>query len=311
MFRRMLLSALSALALFVSILVVPAARAQGPAIEAGARARGAPRASSVEHRSATVSSVVVLRNKTGAPIKYSLQFPGQPRRAYTLAPSSSRLHWARGQNVAATINFDRSFAPGYQDQAHVLASRDFLGIEGRQPSRNADGMQYSFTLNSARDGLRLHSEANLNKLALAQYRARVTAGDSFPRLLSNFEVVAAPTRAYNCIAWSLGYQDRWLNPVTSSAPNRLAGMDRLYAQQGYRRLRGLDFSYRPGYQKVVVYATLADGAINKVTHAAIQSADGAWTSKLGESPRIKHLYPDDVAGGLYGALVAVYVRRVS
>ena len=259
----------------------------------------------------TIYSVVTIRNETNNIIYYSLQWPGSNSTDFSVAPYSSRIHWGTGENVTPTIKYDWSFAPGYQEQSYSLTSRDFAGggSTGLTPSRNTDGMQYYFTLNSTETGLELNADVTLDKTKLAQYRDGVTSPGNFPRLMSNFEVLAPPTNRYNCIAWSLGYDDRWKNPITSPGPNKLAGMDSLYAQEGYWRLSSLDFTLESGYQKVVVYATTdSNGTITAVTHAAIQSSDGAWTSKLGQGALIKHLYPDDLDGACYGAPVAVYIR---
>jgi len=271
-----------------------------------------PHVRSTMSAATTVYSTVTIRNQTASPVNYYLMWPGGSWQAFTVAANSSRIHWMAGQNLTAKISFDRSFASGYQEQTYNLTTRDFAGggWSGLKPSHNADGMQYCFTRNGNNSGLNFYADATLNKNALSQYRYGVTADGSFPQLFSNFEVLAAPTRVYNCIAHSLGYHDRWVNPITSSGPNKLAGMDRLYAAEGYRRMSTLDFSLQKGYQKVVVYATVVGGVIKEVTHAAIQSADGTWTSKLGQNALIKHVCPNDVAGGLYGVPVAVYIRHV-
>jgi type VI secretion system secreted protein VgrG len=137
---------------------------------------------------------------------------------------------------------------------------------------------------------------------------RVASG--FPNLGPSFEVLDGTTgKRYNCIAHSLGIHTRWVNPKTGPAGNPLLYMDQMYRARGYTRVRGLDFRQVAGVRKVVVYATLSDGRIREVTHAAIQEADGTWTSKLGQLPLIRHLSPLAVAGGTYGQPVAVYVIR--
>jgi type VI secretion system secreted protein VgrG len=132
---------------------------------------------------------------------------------------------------------------------------------------------------------------------------------SFPRLGTNFEVLRARTKSYNCIAWSLGVTDHWVNPETGPEDAPLRFMDRLYAEEGYRRAVQLNWRLERGLQKVVVYATLnPDATINEVTHAARQEPDGTFTSKLGQLPLIRHATPEDLRGPLYGLPIAVYVR---
>src|SRR6185295_6560502 len=43
-----------------------------------------------------------------------------------------------------------------------------------------------------------------------------------------------PLRPYNCIAWSLGYTDRWINP-----PQPRAAFIQLYRDHGYRVIPAL------------------------------------------------------------------------
>jgi type VI secretion system secreted protein VgrG len=131
----------------------------------------------------------------------------------------------------------------------------------------------------------------------------------FPRLGGNFEVIGGATKGYNCIAWSLGVTDHWVNPETGPDFAPLKYMDRLYAERGYSRERDLNWRLEPGYEKVVVYGTLnPDATIHEVTHAARQEHDGTFTSKLGQLPVIRHAMPEDLRGPSYGLPVAVYVR---
>jgi hypothetical protein len=132
----------------------------------------------------------------------------------------------------------------------------------------------------------------------------------FPRLTKdNCEVIGDATPGYNCIAYSLGIYDRWVNPRTGPADAPFSDMDELYAARGYRRQPGLNWQPERGVEKVVLYATLnPDGTVDKVTHAARQDRDGAFSSKLGQAPLIRHATPEDLRGSSYGLPVAVYVR---
>jgi hypothetical protein len=130
---------------------------------------------------------------------------------------------------------------------------------------------------------------------------------SFPHLGTHFEVLAPSTGnkgkgVYNCIAHTLRIYHVWVWPGT-----RVADFDRIYGKAGYRRVRGLDFSYKPTVDKVVLYAKFEKGRI-LCTHGSRQLADGTWTSKLGGGPLIRHATPNSVAGPSYGRPIAVYVK---
>src|SRR5262249_55523871 len=149
--------------------------------------------------SMSVYSTVTIRNQTASPVNYYIMWPGGSWQLFTVAANSSRIHWMAGQGLTAKISFDRSFASGYQEQTYNLTTRDFCGgWSNPKPSHNADGMQYYFTRNSANNGLNCFADVTLNKSALSQYRYGVNADGSFPQLYSNFEVLAAPTKVYNC-----------------------------------------------------------------------------------------------------------------
>lgn len=59
------------------------------------------------------------------------------------------------------------------------------------------------------------------------------------------------------------------------------------------------------FEKVALY-----GNATFYSHAAKQTADGKWSSKLGKAEDIEHDTPDDVAGGIYGEVVEILKRRV-
>lgn len=131
----------------------------------------------------------------------------------------------------------------------------------------------------------------------------------FPRLnKANFEIVGHHSKDFNCIAWSMGL-DYWVNPVTGDAAEPFAPMDAMYAKLGFTRIDELNADLEPGLEKVALFATVnVDASIKEVTHAARQEADGAWTSKLGQLPIIKHATLEALRGPVYGTPVAIYVR---
>jgi hypothetical protein len=139
----------------------------------------------------------------------------------------------------------------------------------------------------------------------------VTTGErqSFPRLGEDFEVLAPATSAYNCIAWALGKEDSWIWPSAPGYAVSMADFDALFAFYGYRRIGSLNYDKVPGYDKLVLYAKPNDFGVPEPTHSARQLPDGSWSSKLGKLPLIRHLHPDDIDGGSYGAAHAVYVRE--
>jgi len=120
----------------------------------------------------------------------------------------------------------------------------------------------------------------------------------FPLLVrDDVWITAEPTATYNCIAWSLHFTDRWINP-----PQPLANFDQLY----------VDF----GYQLTVAHAAdaLIDGWATgaalalDMTHASrlYQDAGPLWESKLGQSWRITHGRDQLDTPALYGTVVTSF-----
>jgi hypothetical protein len=130
----------------------------------------------------------------------------------------------------------------------------------------------------------------------------------FPNLrVNSFEILDPRIgTTYNCIAHSLGIYDRWINPKTGPPGNPLGYMDQMYLLKGYQRAASVDYRVAPGVKKVMLFALVAGGQIQEVTHAAVQQADGTWTSKLGQLPLIRYYNPLAVAGTQYGQPVAMY-----
>jgi type VI secretion system secreted protein VgrG len=142
-----------------------------------------------------------------------------------------------------------------------------------------------------------------DKSKFPEERRSISARD-FPRLGDEYEVLAPATRGYNCIAHTGDWRDKlWVNPYQD-----IRIWDALYRGGGYTRADNLNTAPESGKQKVVLYGTASGGSTN-YTHAAIQSKDGGYESKLGEGPLIRHKDADSVAGGLYGRPVAVYERK--
>lgn len=111
----------------------------------------------------------------------------------------------------------------------------------------------------------------------------------FPDLANdkNFKILSEQTPVYNCIAWAMGYNDRWVDPnlyagcwwpngaMRSMAPEALI--------QAFQ-VEGFEISdnglLEDGYSKVVLYKNLVG---DQWTHAARIVADDIEHSKFGQS----------------------------
>jgi hypothetical protein len=112
-----------------------------------------------------------------------------------------------------------------------------------------------------------------------------------------------------CVVWAAGDDAHWWQPgvywptETPSDDYGVGVLELAFRALGYEDC-GPDEGLERGFQKVALYGSAAF-----YTHAARQTADGKWSSKLGKGEDIEHDTPDDVAGGIYGEVVQIPQRR--
>ncbi|MFA4889370.1 MAG: RHS repeat-associated core domain-containing protein [Candidatus Omnitrophota bacterium] len=110
---------------------------------------------------------------------------------------------------------------------------------------------------------------------------------AFPSL-SDFRITGESTRDYNCIAWTLGKTDSWVNPTST-----IEGMDQLYGSCGYVPV--------PKNQAQIALF-VKDGVPQ---HGAVRVSGDWYESKLGSWPRIVHRL-GDLEGDAYGSVDKFY-----
>jgi hypothetical protein len=147
----------------------------------------------------------------------------------------------------------------------------------------------------------------LPELVMPPFHER--ASHLFPRLpAQNYRETSSATWNYNCVAWALRVINaswwplpgrHWPDGIAreETLPAFLAAFATVGFVPGASPLLELDI------EKVALYAV---GPMP--THAARLLPGGWWTSKLGPSIDIEHATPEDVAGGVYGEVVAILGR---
>jgi hypothetical protein len=135
----------------------------------------------------------------------------------------------------------------------------------------------------------------------------------FPNLEPvEYEITSECTPTYNCIAWAAGCDDMWWDPVGPPGyywPDGVPNDDSTETLIQVYSLHGFELcdsgAVESGFDKLVIY--VEDGAY---LHAARQTADGKWTSKLGEFEDIEHKNLAGLAGRdpAYGK-PEVFMRR--
>jgi len=130
------------------------------------------------------------------------------------------------------------------------------------------------------------------------YPRRATADEkeallqSFPYLnFNNVWITAPQTPVYNCIAWSLGIDTRWINP-----PQPLSNFIDFYKGYGY----SVDYQNRTVDGWGLLVTTMTHGS--KTYTGTSVGVSGLWESKLGASFRITHAEAD-LSGPVYGGIL--------
>lgn len=133
---------------------------------------------------------------------------------------------------------------------------------------------------------------------------------AFPKLSSeDFEIVERASEQYNCIAYAAGDTSKWWDhnknhhwPAHATRSNSIESLKEVFVGLGFEQCH--DSSTENGYQKVALYE---EQGVWK--HAAIQTPEGRWRSKMGKGPVIEHRSPESLADGQYGNVTS-YMRRV-
>lgn len=126
----------------------------------------------------------------------------------------------------------------------------------------------------------------------------------WPRLVNghNYRTTSPVDGLYNCIAWSIGVQNRYIWPDDDEQYGWPEGIQRVPELEAFKSFFAM-MEFEPcnsccietGFWKVAIYANGEE-----VTHAARQLPNGHWASKLGDLVDIEHLNVSDVGGGIYG-----------
>lgn len=141
----------------------------------------------------------------------------------------------------------------------------------------------------------------------------------FPGLKNDkdFRVTSPCDFDYNCIAWTLlkNKTIKWPFPKeydildgTEYWPDGLPRNEYPFTFLEMYRISGYelcdDLTLDPQYTKVALYVN-----DNVVTHAARQTPEGLWTSKLGQMNDIQHSTPYSLEGNIYGKVKYILKKK--
>lgn len=128
----------------------------------------------------------------------------------------------------------------------------------------------------------------------------------------NFKITSKKTQKYNCIAWAMGFNDRWVSYIydptfwwpenAESRGNKPSDLKAAFSALGFTECPSGDIE--SGYDKVVLYQK--DGIW---THAARVISDNVCHSKLGESYDVHHSDGNIFEGSCYGDVFCYMKRR--
>src|SRR5258708_35351147 len=116
-------------------------------------------------------------------------------------------------------------------------------------------------------------------------RAEIESG--FPRIAADgFEITSQESQDYNCIAWAGGDATEKWDPDLTSGRYWPTGVPRTLDLESFMKLYEVEGGYEfcdsdsleQGVEKIAIF----QDSNNEVTHAARQTENGSWTSKLGD-----------------------------
>lgn len=127
---------------------------------------------------------------------------------------------------------------------------------------------------------------------------------TFPNLKEDDSIVSAPyTMAYNCIAYSGGLTNEWINPQLTLANNNNIYLTPWYNEDNEKALDNFYGNNPPRYEGATTYTVTnnpSESVINvykngnQWTHASVRKPGNnqphgyGWESKLGNGPRVFH-----------------------
>lgn len=122
---------------------------------------------------------------------------------------------------------------------------------------------------------------------------------SFPNM--PIEIAQRRTKAYNCIARSIGVTDRWVWDEVDLNENGEASFSefvRFYNMHGYRPTSNKN-------KAIIALYGVRNGMNIAVRHAS-RKVNGQWESKMGQGDTIRHHDPDIFEGTSYGTLLVFF-----
>lgn len=142
---------------------------------------------------------------------------------------------------------------------------------------------------------------------------------------TSFYVHSPQNRGYNCIAWAMGFDDRWVDYILNSPKKwwpqgvttdfKPSSLVSAFESMGFEVCD--DDSIEQDYDKVALYKTgpfknPLTGTLETEgwTHAARVIAPGVYHSKIGESFDIYHGSGDVFVGSSYGSVYRFMKRPI-
>lgn len=149
----------------------------------------------------------------------------------------------------------------------------------------------------------------------------------FPRLKDDetFTIESPETSGYNCIAWAMGFDDRWVDYIDDHSPKKWwpSGVARDWSPDtliaafeavGFEPC-GMDDSIEEGYDKAALYKVnpfyepvSKEWKSEGWCHAARIVEQGVYHSKIGPSFDVRHRSGDIFTGTSYGEVYQIMRR---
>ena len=138
----------------------------------------------------------------------------------------------------------------------------------------------------------------------------------FPNLKDKYDETSEETDSYNCVAYILEIDDKWIDSYSYYWPDDLKRGDspqhyaEFFKRKNYDNKR-VDFekcdkgNFEKGIEKIAIF----QDKFGNFTHVAIQLENENWSSKMGDYEDIIHYSLEAVGKGDYGEPVIFMQRK--
>lgn len=135
---------------------------------------------------------------------------------------------------------------------------------------------------------------------------------NFPNSQGNWVQTSEHTIEYNCVAWVLGSNNKWWQPLTLggdwpsdiSESYNVNSYIELFIKFGFEKC--VDYEFESEYDKIAIFQNTEN---NEFSHVSKLIEPGIWSSKMGDYEDIRHNIKA-LENSVYGSIHCYMKRKI-